>query len=306
MAQDDDTTGIPQGNLPALPMSPAERQELQDHMKEMSKALVPLKEAYAPMAERLLGMREVMQGVSALYLDSANAAYESVRKLVAPVSSALELQKGAIGTICDTVMRPSFLDVIRSAMDVSIRYQDMMKEMAMNRTLFNASSLVDTLYETQVYSPAPPIHRDPPVQHIHVNVHIEKMILHRDGRPAVAVPEADCIELDPYFYLCDKREDKKYGLYYLKGGKWNFEELNQLPARLLHYLYDVGFRAHTYAQKLDTIAEALDSSKGSISNRIGELNDMCDQLKIQNLLQKVGEDRWCLSRQIGCFEGSWM
>lgn len=306
MAQDDDTTGMPQENLPELPMSPADRQKLQDHMKEMSKALVPLREKYVPMAELLLGMREVMQGVSALYLNSANAAYESVRRVVAPVTSVLELQKGAIGTICDTVMRPSFLDAIRSAMDMSIRYQEMMKEMAMNRTLFNASTLVDTLYETQVYSPSPPIHRDPPVPQIHVNVYIEKMIVHRDGRPAVAVPEAGCIELDPYFYLCCKQEEKKYGLYYFKNGKWHYEELTALQARLLHYLHDVGCRVHTYAQKLDTIAEALQSSKGSISNRINELEKLFERLHIQDLLQKVGEDRWCLSRQLGCFEGGWL
>ncbi|MSR68156.1 hypothetical protein EXS65_05075 [Candidatus Peribacteria bacterium] len=306
MAQDDDTSGIPQTKLAELAMSPSERRRLEDGMQEMSKTLVRLREEYAPAAERFLEVREVMQSVSARYLESANAAYESVQKLVAPVASVLALQKGAIGTICETVMRPSFLDSIKSAMDVSARYQEMMKDMAVNRTLFNASSLVDTLYEMPVYRPEPLIHRDPTVQHIHVNVHIEKMIVHRDGRPTVAVPEAGCVELDPYFYLCCKHKEKKYGLHYFKGGEYQYEELTALQARILQYFHDVGFRVHTFAQKLDTIADALQSSKRSISNRINELEKIFERLKIQDLLQKVGDNRWCLSRQLGCFEGTWL
>ncbi len=170
----------------------------------------------------------------------------------------------------------------------------------------NFPSMTDTtLYERPVYMPSPPVRRDPPVTNFYVNVHIERQIVHRDGRPLVPVPEPGCIEFDPYFQLCDKPKEKRFGLYYYKHEKWTFEELTALQTRILHYLYDMGFRPHTYAQKLATIAEALTSSKVSISNRINELEKTCERLGIQYLLAKVGEDKWCLTRQLECFEGMW-
>jgi hypothetical protein len=150
-----------------------------------------------------------------------------------------------------------------------------------------------------------PIRERQSVTHVHLTIHIAQLIVQREGRPLVTVPEEGYIELDPYLYLCDNPEEKKLGLYYYKGGRWQYEDLNRLPIRILHYLYDMGFHAHKFAQKPDAIAEALDSSRGSIRNQILAVQKMCERLKIQPLLMKVGDDRWYLSRQLGCFEGLW-
>jgi len=308
MAKDYDTGNIPQNKLVEVVGAPPKQQQIQQDMAEIGKNLVRLRVDYIPAVERLVELQKTMQGMTAHSLASVNMAYESIKRLVEPPSSLFAFHKSAIGTICDIAMRPSFLDSFKAAINVSTRYQDMMKDVALRHVDFlskmSISPIVDTDYETPMY--APPVRRDPPVTNVHVNVYIERLIVHRDGRPAVIVPEAGCKELDPYFYLCYKPEEKKYGLYYYKNGSWNFEELNALPARLLYYLYDVGFHVHTYALKLDAIADALESSKGSISNRINELEKLFERLEIQDLLQKVGEDRWCLSRQLGCFEGGWL
>ena len=283
-----------------LAISPYQRRDMEREAKKLRKVIVQANEDFAPMKERLVEMAVMGESFKGV-LKAMQLPLDTLNAIRFPSESFLAIQKLTLPKIWDF----PFTSVLKTVTEATSRHQEIIKEVAAMQ--MNFPSMTDTtLDEWPVYMPSPPVRRDPPVTNFHVNVYIERQIVHRDGRPLVAVPEAGCIELDPYFYLCNKREEKKCRLYYFKGGKWNFEELNQLPARLLHYLYDVGFHVHTYAQKLDRIAEALDSSKGSISNRIGELNDMCDQLKIQNLLQKVGEDRWCLSRQLDCFEGSWM
>lgn len=307
MSTDDNSGRVPQNKLVEVVMPPERQLRMQKELAELAEMgakMAKINEEFIPTAGLLRTIAEPALSVTH-YLQSANSAFESMKKLIEPSSSLLALQKSAIGTIFDTIESPSFLSSIKSVMDMSVRYQDMWRDLALKQmdyfSTMNFSSLIDRYDETPVYVPP---RRDPPVTHVHV--HIEKLIVHRDGRPAVVVPEEGCIELDPYFYLCYKPDEKRYGLYYFKNARWNFEELTALPVRLLRYLHDVGLRPRTYAQKLDAIADALQSSKGSISNRIKGLQRMSERLKIQDLLQKVGEDRWCLSRQLECFEGMWL
>lgn len=313
MSKGDDTGSHVQTKLVELAMSLSEQKNLQDDMNEVAEALMRHRDDYAPTIERLMELSESMQDVPARFLESANAAFAGVKNTIAPLSSFLAFQQNTINTVCDTVINPHFFDSISSLSKemkgASSSYLDAMKEIALWKedyfSAFNIFSMRDTR-ELPVYIPTPSVNKDPPITNVHVKVHIEKMIVHRDGRPVVALPEDGCIELDPYLQLCMKDEEKKYGLYYYRNGKWFFEKLTPMQAKLINYLYRMGFRAGLSAQKLNTIADAFVSSKRSISNRIKEIEIMCDHISIQQLLEKVGEDKWCLSRQLGCFEGMWM
>lgn len=284
-----------------LAISPYQRQDMENEAERLRGVVVQANEDFAPMKERLVEMAVMGESFKEV-LKAMRAPCEALNAIRFPSESLLAIQKLTLPKIWDF----PFTSVMKTVTDAAFRHQEIIKEVAAMQMSFMSMKLpsMDSLYEPSVI-PVRPVREQPIINNITVTVTIQQLVVHRDGRPLVAVPEAGCIELDPYFQLCDKPNEKRFGLHYYKQGEWKFEELTALQTRLLHYLYDMGFRPHTYAQKLAAIAEALTSSKVSISNRINELEKTCERLSIQYLLAKVGEDKWCLTRQLGCFEGMW-
>ncbi len=284
-----------------LAISPYQWQDMENEAERLRGVVVQANEDFAPMKERLVEMAVMGESFKEV-LKAMRAPCEALNAIRFPSESLLAIQKLTLPKIWDF----PFTSVMKTVTDAAFRHQEIIKEVAAMQMSFMSMKLpsMDSLYEPSVI-PVRPVREQPIINNITVTVTIQQLVVHRDGRPLVAVPEAGCIELDPYFQLCDKPNEKRFGLHYYKQGEWKFEELTALQTRLLHYLYDMGFRPHTYAQKLAAIAEALTSSKVSISNRINELEKTCERLGIQYLLAKVGEDKWCLTRQLGCFEGMW-
>ena len=294
----DDDQGM---KMVELAISPYHRQMMESDADSLRTVIAQAHKDFEPMKERLVEMAVMGESFKEV-LKAMRAPCEALNAIRFPSESFLAIQKLTLPKIWDFPCT----SVLKTVAEATSRHQEIIKEVAAMQMSFMSMKLpsMDSLYEPSVIS-VRPVREQTVINNITVTVTIQQLVVHRDGRPLVAVPEAGCIELDPYFQLCDKPKEKRFGLHYYKQGEWKFEELTALQTRLLHYLYDMGFRPHTYAQKLAAIAEALTSSKVSISNRINELEKTCERLGIQYLLAKVGEDKWCLTRQLGCFEGMW-
>lgn len=302
MSTDDEKGDDQPMKIGGMVISQYQRRDLEREAEKLRKVIAQAEEDFAPMKERLVGMAVMGESFKEV-LKAIRSPCEALNAIRFPSESFLAIQKLTLPKICDF----PFTSALKTVAEVASRHQEIFKEVAAMQMSFMSMKLpsMDSLYEPTVI-PMMPVRERPVVNNVTVTVTIQQLVVQRDGRPIVAVPEAGCIELDPYLQLCMKDDEKKYGLYYYKNGEWNFEAMTPLQTKMINYLHRMGLRPESFAQRLGTIAEAFDSSKTSISNRIKEIGEMCDRIGFQQLLCKVGEDKWCLTRQLGCFEGTWI
>jgi len=105
------------------------------------------------------------------------------------------------------------------------------------------------------------------------------------------------IELDKGFVLQDNYilfEPLRGGIFKKQSGK-----LRPLASHIINHLY--GIRKYQKNSKtLDELAEALGSTKVSISNEIGRIEKISADNNLQDILHKYSGDKWGINPQLRC------
>lgn len=128
-------------------------------------------------------------------------------------------------------------------------------------------------------------------------ISIEKELFEQFFPLGIYATKEGTIELDDNFVL----QDNHLLFEPLRGGvfKRQSAKLRPLASRIIDHLY--GIRNYQKnAKSLDELAEALGSSKVSISNEIGRIEKVPTDNNLQAILHKYDDDEWGINPQLKC------